>query len=155
MNSPKPPTMTHSARAPATGRWPQRNTAPSLAVKLPQTKPGGGRKRSGSTGCRVAPATGEIGNTARAIPSGKPGLLNMLRPDACAAGHVLVRLIATEDGRAEAAPSGKLPRRSDNLSLWRGGPLAKRAVGEGLAAAEPSPQPLSQRERGVRTAAYA
>ena len=54
MNSPNPTAMTQAARASridsGTGRCPQRSTAPSLAVKLPQTKSRGGRKRSSSAG---------------------------------------------------------------------------------------------------------
>src|SRR4051794_8306787 len=53
INSPKPPTSTHCARAPATGKCPQRSTALSRAVKLPQTNSGGGRKRSSRAGQRA------------------------------------------------------------------------------------------------------
>ena len=55
MHSPKPPTITHSARGSCAGRCPQRSRVPSFVGRLPQTKPVGSRNRAAKAGTLTLP----------------------------------------------------------------------------------------------------
>src|ERR1700750_932907 len=70
MHSVKPPTITHSTRGLAAGKWPQRSFAPSGAAKLPQTKPCGSRNRAGSLGSPAVSSTGGLDLDLRVSPGG-------------------------------------------------------------------------------------